>query len=69
PVDPSWIGRRLTEIEAAAGGRVAYFTRLGEGQLPEPDTVYQEGDFLHLAVRRDDLATAERALDTAPPTV
>ncbi|MGL5908568.1 MAG: potassium channel family protein, partial [Phycicoccus sp.] len=31
PVEPSWIGHRLTEIEAAAGGRVAYFTRLGEG--------------------------------------
>jgi len=28
--------------------------------------VYQEGDLLHLALRRDDLATAERILD-APP--
>ncbi|MGL5864565.1 MAG: potassium channel family protein [Dermatophilaceae bacterium] len=69
PVHPSWIGHRLTEVEAATGGRIAYFTRLGEGQLPTPDTVYQEGDFLHLAVPRDDLAAAERALDTAPPSV
>ena len=34
---------------------------------PGPDTVYQEGDLLHIALARDDLATAERILDSAPP--
>jgi trk system potassium uptake protein len=67
PVSSAWIGRRLTEIEAAAGGRLAYLTRLGDGLLPGPDTVYQEGDLLHLALLREDLAAAERVLDTAPP--
>ena len=66
PVDPGWIGHRIRDIEAATSGRLAYLTRLGEGLLPERDTVYQEGDLLHLALRRDDLATAERILD-APP--
>ena len=66
PVDPGWIGHRIRDIEQATGGRLAYLTRLGEGLLPDSDTVYQEGDLLHLALQRDDLATAERILD-APP--
>ena len=67
PVSPKWIGRRISEIEAAAGGRLAYLTRLGDGLLPGPDTVYQQGDLLHIALLREDLATAERVLDAAPP--
>ena len=66
PVDAAWIGRRVTELEAAAGGRVPYLTRLGEAFLPDRETVYQEGDLVHIALRRDDLAAAERVLD-APP--
>ncbi|HEX6916454.1 MAG TPA: TrkA family potassium uptake protein, partial [Phycicoccus sp.] len=67
PVAPGWVGHRIRDIEDATGGRLAYLTRLGEGLLPAPDTVYQEGDLLHLALRRDDLAAAERVLDAPPP--
>lgn len=67
PVSSAWIGRRISEIEGATGGRTAYLTRLGDGLLPGPDTVYQEGDLLHLALLRENLATAERVLDAAPP--
>jgi trk system potassium uptake protein TrkA len=67
PAAPSWIGQRLSRIEAVTGARIAYFTRLGEGQLPAADTVYQEGDVLHLTAPRDNLATVERVLDTPPP--
>ena len=67
PVSSAWIGRRISEIESATGGRLAYLARLGDGLLPGPDTVYREGDLLHLALLREDLATAERVLDTAPP--
>jgi len=68
PIASSWIGRRVTEIETATGGRLAYLTRLGDGLLPGEDTVYQEGDLLHLALRREDLSAAERVLD-APPEI
>lgn len=68
PVHHSWIGARTSELEAASGGRLAYLTRLGEGLLPSADTVYQEGDLLHLALTVDDLARAERVLDAPPPT-
>ncbi|MBM6403987.1 TrkA family potassium uptake protein [Phycicoccus sp. CSK15P-2] len=67
PVSSEWIGRRVAEIEEATGGRIAYLTRLGDGFLPDAETVYQEGDLVHLALRRDDLAAAERVLDAAPP--
>ncbi|HYN29556.1 MAG TPA: TrkA family potassium uptake protein [Dermatophilaceae bacterium] len=67
PVAPSWIGRRYTELEAIAGGRVAYVTRLGQGFLAGPDTVYQDGDLVHLTLPRDALASAERVLDSTPP--
>ena len=67
PVSPGWIGRRMSDIEVATNGRLAYLTRLGDGMIPGPDTVYQEGDLLHIALLRDDLAIAERVLDAAPP--
>ncbi|MFQ6170620.1 potassium channel family protein [Oryzobacter sp. R7] len=68
PVATAWTGRRLSEVEHATGGRVAYVTRLGDGLLPTADTVYQEGDLVHLALRREDLAAAEKVLDSAPPS-
>ncbi len=34
--------------------------------LPGPETVFQEGDLVHVALQREDLAIAERVLD-APP--
>jgi trk system potassium uptake protein TrkA len=69
PIVPSWIGRRLTELEGMTGGRVAYVSRLGEGMLPGPDTVYQDGDLVHLALHREDLSRAERVLDSPPPAL
>lgn len=66
PVASSWVGQRLTRIEAATEARIAYLTRLGEGMLPARDTVYQAGDLVHLAVLRDRLSVVERILDSAP---
>ena len=48
-----WIGHRLTDLEEAAGVRVALITRLGEGTLPHAQTVVQEGDLLHVTMRDD----------------
>lgn len=58
---PSWIGRRVTELEQATGVRVALLTRLGEGLMPGPDTIVQEGDLVHATFaheRRDDVVAA-----------
>jgi len=65
-VHPGWVGRRMVDLEVAGGCRVAYLTRLGEGLIPVPDTVYQEGDLVH-AVLRDDDAPGVEAILAAPP--
>ena len=67
PVHDGWAGRRYVELEELTGGRVAYVSRLGEGLLPSSDTVYQDGDLVHLALDRSRLGEAERILDAAPP--
>jgi len=51
-----WVGLRLTQLEET-GARVAFLTRLGEGMVPAPDTVLQDGDELHLVMVD---ATAEK---------
>ena len=66
PLAEEWIGRSLTDVEARTGARVAYITRLGQGALPRPDTMVQQGDLVHLALRRDELARVERICDQPP---
>lgn len=61
-----WIGRRLTQIEEFAGSRIAYTTRLGDAQLPAPQTVYQEGDEVHIITERKRLPELEQRLDNPP---
>jgi trk system potassium uptake protein TrkA len=61
-----WVGRRMAQLEQASKGRVAYLTRLGEGMVPGPETVYQEGDLVHLVVLEAGLAAAESVLGAAP---
>ncbi len=68
-VHVGWVGRRMSALEAATGGRVAFLTRLGEGLVPGPDTVYQEGDLLHLVVRESALDEAQDELAVAPVEV
>jgi len=61
-----WVGHRMSAVEEAVSGRVAYLTRLGEGMVPGPDTVYQEGDLVHLMIRESDVTQAENVLAAAP---
>lgn len=67
PVDKSWVGKRITDVEALVGARVAYLTRLGEGMVPGPDTVYQDGDLLHFTVEVSDLPRLEKVCDAPAP--
>ncbi|GAA8848980.1 TrkA family potassium uptake protein [Helicobacter pylori] len=66
-VSPAWVGQRLTRLEEATGARIAYVTRLGEGIIPRPETVHQEGDLVHLVIPRDRVPAVERVLDGHPP--
>jgi trk system potassium uptake protein TrkA len=62
----AWLGSTTRRLEEAAGVRVAFLTRLGEGMLPDADTVLQEGDLVHVVAREDQLATAEDVFAAGP---
>jgi trk system potassium uptake protein TrkA len=39
----------------SAGARVAYIDRLGEAIVPQPGTVLQEGDVVHVIAKESEL--------------
>ncbi|PYC77031.1 potassium transporter TrkA [Streptomyces tateyamensis] len=63
---PSWVGHPLADLEQAAGARIAFVTRLGEGVLPTAQMVVQEGDLVQVMLRRADLAAVEAAFSKGP---
>lgn len=68
-VDPGWVGQRLSRLEEAAGCRIGFLTRFGEGVVPDPTTVLQEGDLVHLVMREDAAERAGAILGKAPEEV
>jgi trk system potassium uptake protein len=52
---PAWIGEQVKSLEASTITRIAFIDRLGQAFVPEPGTVLQEGDVLHLVARESDL--------------
>ncbi|MFJ2781508.1 MULTISPECIES: potassium channel family protein [unclassified Kitasatospora] len=64
--NPVWVGHRLSALEEASDTRVAFVTRLGEGVLPTPQMVVQEGDLVHVMLRRADLTAVEAAFAQGP---
>lgn len=65
-VHRGWIGQPVAALEQATGARVAYLTRLGEGVLPTSVTVLQEGDLVHVMMRKEAAPVVERILADAP---
>lgn len=65
-IDPAWIGHPVASIEKAAGVRVAYLTRFGEGMLPTSGTSYQDGDTVHAMMRLDRSVEVSQILAKAP---
>jgi trk system potassium uptake protein TrkA len=49
-LSPEWVGTRITALEQATGARVALITRLGDGMLPDAQTLVQEGDLVHFSL-------------------
>jgi trk system potassium uptake protein len=65
-VGRGWIGHRVSALEEAAQVKVAFISRLGEGLIPRPDTVVQEGDLVHVVMRAADVDRVERFFDEGP---
>ena len=61
-----WFGHPISEIESSTGARVAFLTRLGEGFIPEANTVLQDGDLIHMAILDSTLASVEKTLAESP---
>ena len=58
----AWAGRTLTPLAERAGVRLVSLTRAGQAQLASDALVGQEGDLLHLAVRKDAVDSLEERL-------
>jgi trk system potassium uptake protein len=58
-VSPAWIGEPVKYVEASAGTRIAYIDRLGEAIVPQPGTVLQQGDVVHVIAPDSDLDRIE----------
>jgi trk system potassium uptake protein TrkA len=53
PINDTWVGRRSVVFQERSGARIAWLDRLGEGMIPDRETVLQEGDVLHLVMREE----------------
>jgi trk system potassium uptake protein len=61
---PAWIGEQVKALEANTMTRIAFVDRLGQAFVPEPGTVLQEGDVLHMVAQERDLGRIAGALAT-----
>jgi len=52
PATPEQIGKPIEELRQARKVHVIALTRFGKTEVPELNTIVQEGDFLHLSVLR-----------------
>ena len=62
PAHPTWYGHAVADIESATGARVGFVSRLGTGQIPDSDSVLQDGDLVHVLVASEDAARVESIL-------
>jgi trk system potassium uptake protein TrkA len=62
----TWAGRKLSELDEGSRFRLVALTRGGEARLWGPELVGQEGDILHLMVRREAQTELEARLDAGP---
>ena len=58
---PAWIGEQVKSLEANTTTRIAFVDRLGQAFVPEPGTVLQEGDVVHVVAKEGDLDRIAKA--------
>jgi trk system potassium uptake protein TrkA len=66
PEGSDWFGVPVQKLEEAAGIRIAYVTRFGEGLIPSSETRYQRGDVLHAMVPVAQIESVDRVLANTP---
>jgi trk/ktr system potassium uptake protein len=63
-VSPAWIGEPVKSVEMSARTRIAFIDRLGEAIVPQPGTVLQHGDVVHVIAKESDLPQIEASFAT-----
>ncbi|MFT4264929.1 MAG: TrkA family potassium uptake protein [Nocardioides sp.] len=66
PVTDPWIGQSVWTLQVEGLVRVAWIDRLGEGILPTRESLLQEGDVLHVAMREENAQHAYDAIAAGP---
>ncbi len=66
PLGVRWIGSPVAALENAAHVRVALITRLGEGMVPDPSTVLQQGDIVHASLTWTEADSVAKVFATGP---
>jgi trk system potassium uptake protein len=66
PATEPWIGHRTVQFQEQSLCRIAWIDRLGEGMLPQRDSVIQEGDVLHVVLREENATHAYKVIDHGP---
>ena len=66
PVPEVWVGHRTVDFQEQTKSRIAWIDRLGEGMLPNRDSVIQEGDLIHLVMREQGAAHAFAVIERGP---
>ena len=66
PATESWIGHRTVQFQEQSLCRIAWIDRLGEGMLPQRDSVIQEGDVLHVVLREENATHAYQVIEHGP---
>lgn len=63
-----WVGTPVARIEQLTGARVPFLLRMGEGIVPGPRTLFQDGDLLYLAMPDNQAADIEALMARTPPS-
>ncbi|MCU1593064.1 MAG: potassium transporter TrkA [Frankiales bacterium] len=61
-----WIGHKVSQLEEESGARVSLVTRFGDGILPKPGSVIQDGDLIHVTMLWSDRDQVERVFNAGP---
>ncbi|MQA15275.1 MAG: TrkA family potassium uptake protein [Pseudonocardiaceae bacterium] len=67
PLHEDWVGRSVRNLEDAAGARVAFIVRFGNGVLPEGRTLLQAEDQVYAAAVSGTVTDVTTAASAPPP--
>lgn len=65
-VHEAWVGHRIGAMQEAVHTPIPFLLRSGTGMVPQPDTLFQDGDLAYVAVETERVAEVETILGAAP---